>query len=167
MSKWFCPCSTEEEWIRVWGCVYMRMCMCLCLYVWARFYLCLYTGRHTHVPRHTTNVAAFLLCNPIRIPTLTLLLPLSHPTATSQHILTMPPATPFSIPHRSLEANIGYTFLAMSVYFDRDTVALPGIAKFFRSVQGCSLLIFWGGWGGGPTPGGQACAVVFHYSHGR
>jgi hypothetical protein len=90
------------------------------------------------MPRHTTNVAAFLLNNPIPIPTLTLLLPLPHSTVTSKHIFTLPPATPFSNPHRSLETNIGYTFLAMSVYFDRDTVALPGIAKFFRSVQECS-----------------------------
>ncbi|EFN56891.1 hypothetical protein CHLNCDRAFT_144557 [Chlorella variabilis] len=31
--------------------------------------------------------------------------------------------------------SLGYTLLAMAAYFDRDTVSLPGIAKYFRSMS--------------------------------
>lgn len=39
-----------------------------------------------------------------------------------------PPPSP-----RSFENSLGYISLAISAYMDRDTVALPGCAKFFRA----------------------------------
>jgi hypothetical protein len=41
----------------------------------------------------------------------------------------------------SMEQNLGHVFLAMSAYFDRDTVALPGIAKFFRVSRGLPTVL--------------------------
>lgn len=35
------------------------------------------------------------------------------------------------LPH-SIEYNVSYIYHALSAYFDRDTVHLPNIAKFFR-----------------------------------
>lgn len=41
---------------------------------------------------------------------------------------------------RSFENSLGYISLAISAYMDRDTVALPGCAKFFR-VGGFSCVV--------------------------
>jgi hypothetical protein len=40
---------------------------------------------------------------------------------------------------RSIEYNVSYIYHALWAYFDRDNVALPGLAKFFKDGEPCCL----------------------------
>lgn len=54
-----------------------------------------------------------------------------HPT-TNSHLRYTPPPLHCVPAHCSIEYNVSYVYHSLYAYFDRDNVALPGMAAFFK-----------------------------------